>query len=168
MVAQALVLFVVPALLALAAGWDLASYTIPNAFSLVLIAAFVLFALLAGMSPAQAGWHGLAGAIGLGVGFALFALGHVGGGDAKLFAAIALWLGFDNLIEFALIASLFGGALALALISLRRLPLPAALAGRSWLARLHERRAGIPYGVALAAGALVVLPHTEIFRLAFA
>lgn len=168
MVAETLVLFVVPALLALAAGWDLASFTIPNVLSLVMIASFVLFAVIVRMTLADAGWHALAGAIGLACGFTLFALGYIGGGDAKLFAAIALWLGFGNLLEFALIASLFGGALALALMSLRSLPLPAVLAGRSWLVRLHDRAAGIPYGVALAAGALVVLPHTEIFHLAFA
>lgn len=168
MVAQALILFVVPALLALAAGWDLASYTIPNLLSLVLIGVFVLFAVLAGMPLGSAGWHGLAGLIGLTAGFTLFALGYIGGGDAKLFAAIALWLGFDSLLEFALVSSLFGGGLALGLISLRSMPLPAMLSGQSWLTRLHDRDAGIPYGIALAAGALVVLPHTEIFRLAFA
>jgi prepilin peptidase CpaA len=168
MLLEALVLFIVPALLALAAAWDLASYTIPNFLSLALIVAFAIFALLAGMPLASAGWHGLAGLIGLGAGFTLFALGYIGGGDAKLFAAVTLWLGFGNLLEFALIASLFGGGLALALISLRSVPLPAMLTGQSWIVRLHDRRAGIPYGVALAAGALVVLPHTEIFRLAFA
>ena len=167
MLAQTLVLFVVPALLALAAGWDIASFTIPNLLSLVFIAAFALFVAAAGMPLAAAGWHGLSGAIGLGVGFTLFALGYVGGGDAKLFAAIALWLGFDSLLEFALIASLFGGGLALMLMSMRSMPLPATLAGQSWLIRLHDQKSGIPYGVALAAGALVVLPHTDVFRLAF-
>ena len=101
------------------------------------------------------------------VGFTLFALGYIGGGDAKLFAAVALWLGFDrDLMNYMLIASLLGGALTLALLALRRVPLPALLTGQSWLLRLHDDRAGIPYGVALAAGAFLVLPQTEIFRLA--
>lgn len=168
MIAETLVLFVVPALLALAAGWDLASFTIPNLLSLILIGAFVAFALLTGMSPGQAGWHALAGGVGLAMGFTLFAFGFIGGGDAKLFAAIALWLGFGNLLEFGLIASLFGGALALTLMSLRRFPLPGALGAQDWLQRLHDSKSGIPYGVALAAGALVVLPHTDVFRMALA
>ena len=71
-----------------------------------------------------------------------------------------------GVLGFAFLVSLFGGALALLLLSLRRWPLPAALMGQSWLVRLHDSRSGIPYGIALAAGALVLLPHTDIFRLA--
>jgi prepilin peptidase CpaA len=167
MLAQMLVLFAVPALLALAAGWDLASFTIPNLLSVVLIAAFALFAALSGMPLAAAGWHGLAGAAGLVIGFTMFALGFVGGGDAKLFAGVSLWLGFGSMLDFALFASLFGGGLALVLLSLRSIPLPATLAGQGWIIRLHDEKSGIPYGVALSAGALVVLPHTDVFHLAF-
>src|SRR5206468_2196987 len=94
------------------------------------------------------------------------ALGHIGGGDAKLFAAIALWLGFHDLTAFALAASLFGGLLTLMILALRQWPLPAMMARQNWIGRLHAANAGIPYGVALAAGAFAILPHTEIFRLA--
>ncbi|HEX4860758.1 MAG TPA: peptidase, partial [Rhizomicrobium sp.] len=62
-------------------------------------------------------------------------------------------------------ASLFGGALALLILGLRHVPLPGFLMGQSWLVRLHDEKAGIPYGVALAAGALFVLPGTEMYRL---
>ena len=79
---------------------------------------------------------------------------------------VTLWLGFGDLPSYALATALFGGALALMLMTLRSLPLPAALIGQTWILRLHDRHSGVPYGVALAAGALVVLPHTEIFRLA--
>ena len=167
MTAQLLVIAVLPALLALAAGWDLASYTIPNWLQVALVAAFAVFLLAAGMTPAMVGWHLLAGLMGLAVGFTLFALGFIGGGDAKLFAAVSLWLGFDlDLMSYMLIASVLGGALTLALLALRKLPLPALLTRQSWLVRLHDERAGIPYGVALAAGAFLILPQTEIFRLA--
>jgi prepilin peptidase CpaA len=167
MVAELLVIVVLPALLALVAGWDLASYTIPNRLQLALVAAFVVFVLVTGMAPALLGWHLLAGFLGLAVGFTLFALGFIGGGDVKLFAAVALWLGFDrDLVNYMLIASLLGGVLTLGLLVLRRLPLPALLTRQSWLLRLHDERAGIPYGVALAAGAFFILPQTEIFRLA--
>ncbi len=120
------------------------------------------------MPLGEVGWHLLACAAGLAAGFALFALGYVGGGDAKLFAAIALWLGFGNLLDFALVASLFGGGLALALIGMRSIPLPAMLAGQGWIVRLHDQQSGTPYGVALSAGALAVLPHTDLFHIAFA
>jgi prepilin peptidase CpaA len=166
MIAELLVVLVMPALLAVAAGWDLASYTIPNFLSLALVGAFAVFAFVTGMTPGVIGMHLLAGVLALTVGFTLFALGYVGGGDAKLFGAIVLWLGFHNLLDFAFLVSVLGGALALLLLSLRRWPLPAALLRQSWLVRLHDNRSGIPYGIAIAAGAIILLPHTDIFRLA--
>jgi prepilin peptidase CpaA len=164
--AELLVIVVLPALLALAAGWDLASFTIPNPLQWALVAAFVVFILVCGLSPAAVGGHLLAGFLGLTLGFTLFAFGYVGGGDAKLFAVIILWLGFHDLAAYALVASLMGGALTLLLLALRRLPLPAVLTRQAWLLKLHDDRSGVPYGVALAAGLFFILPQTEIFRLA--
>jgi prepilin peptidase CpaA len=166
MTAELLVLIVLPLLLALAAGWDIASFTIPNFLQLALIAAFCVFVVAAGLAPPVIGMHLLAGFIGLAIGFTLFGLGYVGGGDAKLFACITLWFGFANLLDYALAASVAGGALTLLLLAVRRLPLPAALVGHAWILRLHDTRGGIPYGVALAAAAFLVLPHTEIFHIA--
>src|SRR5579885_3599784 len=119
MIAQILLLAVFPALLAVAAGWDVASFTIPNRVQLAIVAAFVGFALAAGMPAGDFGWHLLSAAIALAVSFALFALGYIGGGDAKLFAAVALWLGFADLGTFAVAASLFGGLLTLTVLTLR-------------------------------------------------
>ena len=164
MLPELLVLFIVPALLAASAGWDLASYKIPNFLPIALIALFSVFALASGMTGI--GSHVLAGGAGFAIGLALFAFGLIGGGDAKLFAAVTLWLGFSSLLEYALITSLMGGALALFLISIRKLPMPAAFTSQGWLMRLHDSNSGIPYGVALAAAALFVLPHTDVFRLA--
>ena len=93
--------------------------------------------------------------------FVFFACGWIGGGDAKLAAATALWLGFAHLLDYSFYASLFGGALTLRLIQFRTMPLPTVLAGLHWAERLHRRDGGVPYGIALAAAALVVYPHTE-------
>jgi prepilin peptidase CpaA len=109
MLAEILVLGALPLLLAAAAGWDVASFTIPNFLTLALMAAFGAFAVAAGLSAADIGWHVLAGFVGLFVGFTLFALGFIGGGDAKLFAAVLLWLGLQDLLPYALLASVFGG-----------------------------------------------------------
>lgn len=166
MIAELLVLAVLPALLAVAAGWDLASFTIPNILQGLLVAAFALFAFAAGLPLPVVGWHLLAGLAGLVAGFAFFAAGWIGGGDAKLFAGVALWLGFHDMLPYALVASVAGGALTLLLLALRERPLPGFLMAWPWVLRLHDRKAGIPYGVALAAGAFVLLPQTEIFRLA--
>jgi prepilin peptidase CpaA len=168
MTAELLVLIVLPALLALAAGWDIASFTIPNFLQLALIGAFAVFVVAIGMQPATIGGHLIAGFVGLAVGFTLFALGYIGGGDAKLFACILLWLGLGNLLDYTLVACLMGGALSLVIIGMRKLPLPAVLTGQAWILRLHDAKGGIPYGVALAAGAFLILPQTEIFKIAAA
>jgi prepilin peptidase CpaA len=91
-------------------------------------------------------------------------MGWVGGGDAKVTAAAALWFGFDHLLNYLLYASLFGGALTILLLEFRQWPLPYALSGQAWLLRLHARETGIPYGIALAIGALMIYPETEWMR----
>ena len=53
-----------------------------------------------------------------------FSQGWIGGGDAKLAAATALWFGFAHLLDYLIYASLFGGVLTLVLIQFRKLPLP--------------------------------------------
>lgn len=164
-VAQVFILAGAVALLAASAGWDLASYTIPNFFPAALIAAYVAFVLVSPAEPMGVkleivGWHFLAGLAGLSLGFALFAFGLIGGGDAKLLAAITLWLGLQPvanslLLQFGFATALFGGVLAIVLIVLRQYPLPGFLLGQTWIMRLHNSKAGIPYGVALAAGAVI-------------
>ena len=149
-----------PALMAFAASSDLFTMTISNRLSLALSAGFVVLALAAGMPLSAMGMHVAAGACVLVVGFVFFAQGWIGGGDAKLFAATALWFGFDHLLDYATYASIFGGALTLALLQFRKLPLPEALTRQPWIMRLHEERGGIPYGIALAAAALVIYPKT--------
>lgn len=149
-----------PALMAFAASSDLLTMTISNRLSLALSAGFLVLALAAGMPLATMGMHFLAAACVLVVGFIFFSRGWIGGGDAKLFAATALWFGFDHLLDYATYASIFGGALTLGLLQFRKLPLPEALTRHPWIMRLHEERGGIPYGIALAAAALVIYPKT--------
>ncbi|MGA7805142.1 MAG: peptidase, partial [Bradyrhizobium sp.] len=57
--------------------------------------------------------------------------------------------------------SLFGGALTLLLLQFRQWPLPCVLTGQAWLTKLHAKDSGIPYGIALAIGALMIYPETE-------
>src|SRR5215469_18843553 len=168
MIAQFLLIAVLPAMLAAAAGWDLASFTIPNLLTLALAAVFGVFALAVGLSLGTVGLHLLAGLIALMLGFSLFAFGYIGGGDAKLYAGAALWLGPHDLVVYTLVATILGGLLTLTLLALRQLPLPAGLARQAWILKLHDTRSGIPYGVALAAGVFAILPQAEILRLAAA
>jgi prepilin peptidase CpaA len=127
----------------------------------LLLAGFVLLAAVGGMSLHAISMHFAAGLAVLTIAFACFALGWIGGGDAKLVAATALWLGFDHLLVYLAYATIFGGAFALLLLSFRSWPLPAALLSHEWAQRLHEKKSGVPYGVALAIGALLIYPETE-------
>jgi prepilin peptidase CpaA len=104
--------------------------------------------------------HLAAAAVVLVVAFIFFAQGWIGGGDAKLAAATALWFGFDYLLVYLVYAALFGGVLTMLLVQFRKLPLPHVLARQPWIQRLHEKGGGVPYGIALAAAALAVYPKT--------
>jgi prepilin peptidase CpaA len=88
-------------------------------------------------------------------------MGWVGGGDAKVAAGAALWFGFGHLLEYLLYASFFGGLLTLLLLQFRQWPLPYAVTGQAWLLKLHAKESGIPYGIALAIGALMIYPQTD-------
>ena len=150
-----------PALMAFAAASDLFTMTISNRVSLVLAAGFLALALLSGMPFLDILSHIGAGATVLVIAFGCFAMGWVGGGDAKVASAAALWFGFGHLLNYLLYASLFGGALTLLLLQFRQWPLPWQLAGQPWLLKLHAKETGIPYGIALAIGALMIYPETE-------
>ena len=150
-----------PALMAFAAASDLFTMTISNRVSMLLAACFLALAVASGMAPTDILSHLGAGALVLVVAFGCFSMGWVGGGDAKIAAAAALWFGFAHLLNYLLYASLFGGVLTILLLQIRQWPLPYVLTGQAWLLRLHDKQTGIPYGIALAIGALAVYPQTE-------
>jgi prepilin peptidase CpaA len=153
-------LLLFPALMAFAASSDLLTMTISNRLSLMLLAGFFLLTIVTGMGLAVIGMHLAAAALVLAAAFGCFSFGWIGGGDAKLAAATALWFGFAHLLDYLIYASLLGGALTLLLIQFRRLPLPGPLARQPWILRLHEKGGAVPYGIALAAAALLVYPQT--------
>lgn len=139
---------------------DLMSMTIPNRLSLLGIAAFVIAAPMAGLSLGDVGLHLAAGTAVLVGGFTMFAFGWIGGGDAKLAAVAALWLGLSHTLEFLLLASVFGGMLTIFILLARRRFLPAIAVRAQWLMRLHDPSTGVPYGLALGAAALAIYPKT--------
>lgn len=161
-----LVLAIFPLAMIFGALWDLATMTIPNMLTAALAAAFILFVPFSGLGWQEVGLHVAAGAAMLVVGMAMFGFGWIGGGDAKFVAAIALWLGWSDLLGYLILASLLGGSLTLLLLGFRSMPLPAVLYRSEWIARLHDRRAGIPYGVALGIGGLWMFQHSVWFEAA--
>ena len=73
-----------------------------------------------------------------------FYLGMMGGGDVKLAAALALWFSPPEILKFLVVMSIVGGVLTLGILAAHRL-------------RSKQGRPQIPYGVAIAFGALVIL-----------
>jgi prepilin peptidase CpaA len=161
MILDAARLMFFPALMAFAAASDLFTMTISNRVPLALTAGFLALAFASGMAAPDILMHLAAGATVLVAAFVCFAFGWIGGGDAKVAAGAALWFGFAHLLNYLVYASLFGGVLTLILLQFRQWPLPYALAGQPWLLKLHAKESGIPYGIALAVGALVIYPETE-------
>ena len=98
----------------------------------------------------------------------MFALRWLGGGDAKIMAALILWLGPAAVLPFLLWTAIAGGALALILLTARsRLPALAGI-GPAWVGRLMEPKGDIPYGVAICLGALKAWPISGLFVVALA
>jgi prepilin peptidase CpaA len=160
LVAQAALLVFIFAMV-LAALTDLTTMKIPNRLVLLLLAGFAVSAPFAGFDAAEIGWSVAVASGVLAAAFGLFSFGWIGGGDAKLAAATALWFGADYTIAFLVYTALIGGAVSLAILAFRKVPLPRLLAAQSWIARLHVAGTPVPYGVALAAAGLVVIPQTR-------
>jgi prepilin peptidase CpaA len=156
-------LLIFPAAMAFAGAMDLFTMTIPNRLSAVMGVAFFVVAPLAGMTLPDLASHAGAGAMMLVVGFGMFALGWLGGGDAKLLAVAGLWLGFDQLLGYVLLVAIAGGMLATAILTFRSLTPPVWMCNFAWAVRLHDRTVGIPYGIALGAAALWIYPSTMWF-----
>lgn len=156
-----LLALVFPLLMIYAAAMDVLTMRIANAISIALVVAFVAVALIAGMGWQAVLVHLAVGVAMLLVNMVLFQLRLVGGGDAKLLSAAALWLGYEQLLPFIVWTTLFGGLLALLLLAYRRAPV-GVVPLPDWATRLHRRGEGMPYGVAITAGALIVYPLSAV------
>jgi prepilin peptidase CpaA len=164
MIRDVLLLGLFPAAMTFAAVSDLITMKISNRLTLAVAASFFLVAALIGMSWMQVGYHVLASFVVLVAAFGFFTAGWIGGGDAKLAAASALWFGFPHLLNYLFLAGIVGGVLTLLILRVRAYPLPAPFQGTPWIERLHAASTGIPYGIALAAAGLLVYPHTIFMR----
>jgi prepilin peptidase CpaA len=157
------------ALLSAAAAFDFLTFKIPNYLVVAIAVLFVLFALLS-RSP---DWfeHIGAAALCLVAGIALYFAGGVGAGDVKLFASVALWIGFFRLLMLLLFTSLAGVVILLLILAARALAKRWGTDGlsRSWPVVLTQSTAGVPYGVAIAIGAIgtVIFGHSELLRFGY-
>lgn len=160
---EAAIFVIFPFCMVFAAVSDLLSMTIANRVSLLLIAAFAVLAPLTGMDWATYGWHFVAGALVLAFVFGVFAIGGMGGGDAKLMTATAVWMGFGfPLLDYLLTATFLGGLLTIATLMFRKSPLSTSHGQNMFLRHLSDDTTGVPYGIALGVAGLLIFPQSPM------
>jgi len=147
----------------MAAFSDLFTMTIPNRISLILTASFLVLAPLSGLGLEAIGMHVAAAAIVFSACFALFAFNVMGGGDAKLLSATALWFGLNQSLAFLMTdVAMIGGLVTLLILMVRAqsntilaigLPVPNSV--------LFAKK--IPYGIAIAIGGFMAFPSSPLF-----
>lgn len=155
---------IMPALVIVGGLHDLLTMKIPNWISLVLVLLFFPVALLAGLGPTALAIHAGIGLAALFVGAGMFALRWIGGGDAKLMAATCLWLGLSGSGVFLLWTGVVGGLFCLFLMTARQHLQMVTPYAPGWAVRLLEPKGDIPYGVAIAIGALLAFPGADLMQ----
>ena len=166
---EALIFVVFPFCMLFAAISDMLSMTIANRVSVLLVVVFALVAPLTGMEWAAYGWHFAAGALVLAVTFGLFAMGGMGGGDAKLLAATAVWMGLNiHLVEYLVVSTMIGGLLTLAILLYRKSPLSVITGRNAFMRHFADDTTGVPYGIALGVGGLLTYPDSPLMVWALA
>lgn len=164
---EAAILVIFPLCMAMAAMTDILSMTIPNRVSLLLGVSYFLIAPFAGLDLVTIGWSVVAALCVFTVCFILFALNIMGGGDAKILTASALWFGFGvDLIDYLTLVGFLGMFLTIGIVLLRRRNLSYIMNLLPIPSHLTDPKAGVPYGVAIGMAALLNYPETKIFVLA--
>ncbi|HWK69106.1 MAG TPA: prepilin peptidase [Rhizobiaceae bacterium] len=166
---EASILIVFPFCMAFAAISDMLSMTIANRIPVLLVASFAVIAPLTGMDWQSLGLHFAAGGMVLALTFGLFAVGAMGGGDAKLLAATSLWFGFGlELLQYLVAASFIGGLLTIGIMSFRNSFLAAFVSHNLFLRHIANAKLGVPYGIALGIGGLLTYPSSPLMVWALA
>jgi prepilin peptidase CpaA len=151
-------------LLVMAALSDLCSLRIPNWLTGSLALAFPIVALLLLRHPVDWLSHLAAGFGVFAVAAALFFLRLIGGGDAKLLAATALWIGLGQIPSFLILVSLMGGVFALVVLLLRHpFTQTMLLATLRRLPTVTQRDMPVPYGVPIALAGILMIPALPLF-----
>jgi len=156
-------------LLIMASILDVWKFVIPNFIS---IGIFILFFVSALFLPIQTNWPSHLGTVSATfiVGLIMYRFHLLGAGDVKLITAVSLWSGVENISYFLFYSALAGGALALGLVLLRyvilSVQLQSSYSGSGSMPRVLRHGESIPYGLAIAVGAISLvfkLPHLLLY-----
>ena len=138
--------------------FDLVTFRIPNAIPALLLVVFVA-GTLTSTGPVDWLGHFGAAALMLTIGAVMFRFHLIGGGDAKLMAAVALWFGWAQLIDYGLAVAILGGGFGIALLIVRyglAVSQPYWLRFGITLPRVLQPREDVPYGLAIGGSAFVL------------
>ena len=132
---------------------DLTQQRIPNAVILFLVVTYLPLALSAGFELDAMTYAFGSALIVFMAGFGCFSAGWLGGGDVKLAAVSALWLGHDTVISYVLWTAILGSIVTLSIMALRR--------KRAIDADLpFDRHTSLPYGPGMALAAIILFPQS--------
>lgn len=159
----AAIIFVIPPIcFVMAALTDFLEMTIPNRIPVILLSAFLLVAPFSGLTLGEFGWHVASAALVFAVCFGLFALNVMGGGDAKLLSAAAIWFGFNHsLFEFLAYTGYLGGVLTIMVMLVRANWAKFATLGVKLPKTLMVANK-IPYAIAIGAAGLMAYPQSPL------
>ena len=154
----------------LASAWsDWSGMTIPNTYPVGIIATFGIAAAALYFLAPEAGYlfslksHFISFALVFAVTFVLFSLKMIGAGDSKLAAAVALWTGVKGLFPFLFFMGITGAVLGLAALYLQKNKPVAEPKEKSWIERVQGGESTVPYGIAIAVGALIAFIQVGYF-----
>ena len=159
---QVLMSGVFPMLVIMAALRDTTTMTIPNWLCGFGALAFIPVAIGSGMPLAATGIGVAIGFAALIAGIGMFAARWIGGGDAKLLAVCGMWLGWQQLLPFAAWTAVAGGGLAVALLWARKHAVHLPPSRPAWVETLLKPGGDVPYGIAIAIGALITFPNSPV------
>jgi prepilin peptidase CpaA len=135
---------------------DLSKYLIPNWITGSLL---LLYPVAVWMTPHPIDWKMAVAAMALvlAIGYGIFCMKWMGGGDIKLLTACTLWVGMKNLPDFMIYVTMIGGGMSLLVLFLRKAPdyIPQLL--KIKMPRVLQDGAPIPYGIAIAAGFMIMM-----------
>lgn len=152
----ALGLIVFATLMITAAVSDLLTYKIPNKLNLAIGLSFFAYALIAQIDPFEIAHRVIWATVVFFVAAQMFNFGWMGGGDVKMIPMVMLWIPHTLYLELLSVIAIYGGILTIVILVMRAIPMPVFTVGWAWLDRIHAQEKKIPYGIAIALGAVTL------------
>lgn len=154
----------------LASAWsDLNGLTIPNVYPAGIIVTFIIAFGANFLLAPESGYfadiksHLISMGLVFGGTFVLFSFRMIGAGDSKLAAAVALWTGVKGVLPFLFFMGIAGAVLSVVAIFIRKAKPAKEPKEGGWIDKLQKGENAVPYGIAIAVGALIAFYEIGYF-----